>query len=147
MKQILILASFLVFLDQITKQWASKMTDAIILIPDLFKLELHHNFGIALSIPLTGVIQIILILIILILGGYYATTHLDLKNRLNQIILGGILGGAIGNLIDRFLQSYVIDFIAIWKFPVFNLADIFIFLSTLSLIYLELKREKIKTAQ
>jgi len=33
------------------------------------------------------------------------------------------LGGAIGNMIDRIQYGYVIDFISIKSFPVFNIAD------------------------
>lgn len=34
-----------------------------------------------------------------------------------------ILGGAIGNLIDRFAYHYVVDFIDLGWWPVFNIAD------------------------
>lgn len=33
------------------------------------------------------------------------------------------LGGAVGNLIDRIRFGYVIDFISVAEFPVFNIAD------------------------
>lgn len=33
------------------------------------------------------------------------------------------LGGAVGNLIDRLIQGYVTDYISVWNFPVFNVAD------------------------
>ncbi len=39
--------------------------------------------------------------------------------------MGFVLGGALGNMIDRIFYHGVIDFIRIWIFPVFNLADIF----------------------
>jgi signal peptidase II len=34
-----------------------------------------------------------------------------------------LLGGAIGNLIDRVRLGYVVDFIALPYWPVFNVAD------------------------
>ena len=34
-----------------------------------------------------------------------------------------ILGGAIGNLIDRIVFGYVVDFIDLRMWPVFNIAD------------------------
>ena len=45
-----------------------------------------------------------------------------------QIGYGFILGGAMGNGIDRFVLNYVVDFLdfRLIRFPVFNLADVFI---------------------
>lgn len=37
--------------------------------------------------------------------------------------VGLVLGGAAGNLADRFRGGAVPDFIAIWRWPPFNLAD------------------------
>ena len=39
------------------------------------------------------------------------------------VALGAVLGGAGGNLWDRLAHGGVIDFIAIGRFPAFNLAD------------------------
>lgn len=38
--------------------------------------------------------------------------------------LGSALGGAAGNLIDILRRRYVVDFIAVGWWPVFNLADV-----------------------
>jgi signal peptidase II len=38
--------------------------------------------------------------------------------------LGLILGGALGNLVDRVVHHYVIDYLDLHFWPVFNLADI-----------------------
>lgn len=45
-----------------------------------------------------------------------------------QLGYGFILGGALGNGIDRFSAGYVVDFLdfRLIRFPVFNLADVFI---------------------
>lgn len=49
-------------------------------------------------------------------------------NRWEQAGYGFILGGALGNGIDRFVAGYVVDFLdlRLIRFPVFNLADVFI---------------------
>ena len=49
---------------------------------------------------------------------------------------GFILGGAMGNGIDRFLIGFVIDFLdfRLIRFPVFNLADVFINIGIICLL-------------
>lgn len=42
---------------------------------------------------------------------------------LEAFVCGLIAGGALGNFIDRFLYAFVIDFIDLGWWPVFNLAD------------------------
>ena len=42
---------------------------------------------------------------------------------LYRVSLGLILGGALGNMIDRVQLGFVTDFIAVGRFPVFNVAD------------------------
>jgi len=59
-------------------------------------------------------------------------------DKLLIVGLGCILGGAIGNLIDRIKTGEVVDFLDFfWKnyhWPAFNVADIAIFLGSLSLL-------------
>ncbi len=40
-----------------------------------------------------------------------------------QVTLGAILGGAVANAVDRFIQGYVVDFVDLHRWPVFNVAD------------------------
>jgi len=40
-----------------------------------------------------------------------------------RLAMGLQFGGALGNLIDRVTHGFVIDFVAIGSFPVFNVAD------------------------
>ena len=48
--------------------------------------------------------------------------------RLGNWCLVAVLGGAVGNLIDRLVNGYVVDMIEVEfiRFPVFNVADIFV---------------------
>jgi signal peptidase II len=40
-----------------------------------------------------------------------------------QVVLGLVLGGAVSNAIDRAAQGYVVDFVDVHRWPVFNVAD------------------------
>ncbi|MFN3927121.1 MAG: signal peptidase II [Pseudanabaenaceae cyanobacterium] len=68
----------------------------------------------------------------LILWGWFAKWV-----RLEQIGYGLILGGALGNGIDRFVYGYVVDFLEIrlFRFPIFNLADVAINLGLVCLVW------------
>jgi signal peptidase II len=52
------------------------------------------------------------------------------------LCLGLQMGGAIGNLIDRLRSGYVVDFIDLTVWPVFNLADSAIVVGVATLAYL-----------
>ncbi|MBI4975542.1 signal peptidase II [Candidatus Peregrinibacteria bacterium] len=104
-----------IFLDQITKY---------LIFNGFINMEYSKNTGIAfgISMPfylLSGINVFLLFLIV-----YLAYKELNLSKILSQISMGIILGGAIGNIIDRLRYGYVIDFISIWKYPSFNIADI-----------------------
>ncbi len=35
-----------------------------------------------------------------------------------------MIGGALGNLTDRLARGHVVDFVEVWRLPIFNLADL-----------------------
>jgi len=43
---------------------------------------------------------------------------------LEKAALATLLGGALGNLLDRALRGFVVDFIHLTRWPVFNVADV-----------------------
>jgi signal peptidase II len=70
--------------------------------------------------------------VLIALGFVYKRWHL-----LEQIGYGFILGGAMGNGIDRFAYGFVVDFLELklFRFPIFNVADVSINLGLVCLIY------------
>ena len=62
-----------------------------------------------------------------------------------SIALGGLLGGAVGNLIDRLTrppgigQGYVVDFLELPNWPVFNVADMSIVGSAILMVILTIR--------
>ena len=63
------------------------------------------------------IVAMIVVLYILTAGHRFGTT------RYRQVMLGLILGGAISNGVDRAIQGYVVDFVNLHWWPVFNVAD------------------------
>ena len=88
-----------------------------------FRLTYVTNSGMAFGLfpHYTPIPTIATLLGIIVLFAFYRTRAA--RNRLLRISLGLQMGGAIGNLVDRIRLGYVIDFIDVGDWPVFNIAD------------------------
>jgi signal peptidase II len=58
---------------------------------------------------------------------------------------GLIIGGAFGNLVDRLRFGYVVDFIQIGRFPVFNVADACVSTAVVVLLIWSLREDSTRT--
>lgn len=119
------IAIFFVSLDRFLKIYALYyLSDKkISIISDIFSLNLAKNYNIAFSLPVSGpLLTVFISVIILILGLYWI--NLIKKQEINESIsLTFCLFGAISNIIDRFKYGYVVDYLDLKYFTVFNLAD------------------------
>jgi len=96
------------------------------------RIELNYNSGISFG-RLAGAGWIVTALVSAVAAG--VTVALFLAPPRYRLALGVILGGAIGNLIDRFrFGGAVVDYLAVWGWPPFNLADAAIFIGTAILV-------------
>ena len=73
----------------------------------------------------------------------YLIRYYHQMNKVTKISFALLIAGAIGNLIDRVRLGYVVDFISVrlinrYDFPVFNIADICVVISTIFIVYLVL---------
>lgn len=128
-----VLALVLIGLDQWTKVLAVKHLmgqEPIVIWDGVFELHYLENRGAAFGI-LQGQKAVFLIctaLVLAILAFYYNRMPVE-KRYLPMRIVGILLGaGAVGNLIDRMMQSYVVDFLyfKLIDFPIFNVADCYV---------------------
>ncbi len=138
---LILLLVIALLLDQSSKIWLNDiLKQPFPILGSFFNLHLEHNTGMAFSLTLPYPIQLGLNVIFFGAVIYYLATHLDFRKPLSQITLALLAAGALGNLADRIRLGYVIDFISIGSFPVFNLADSFI---TVSIFLLVLFYDKI----
>lgn len=71
---------------------------------------------------------------------FMATFHVDRWQSPSPLGSRLLIIGALGNLLDRMIHGFVIDFISIGRFPVFNIADICITVGIGLLIYRSLRQ-------
>lgn len=141
MKKYIWLFSALILADTITKLWAENaLMQEIIIIPHVLAFQYAQNIGIAFSIPLTGIaLKVITVILIFGIFWYYYTSERQKKSTLVDISYTLIFAGAIGNAWERIFRSYVTDFISLEHFAIFNLADSYISLWAMWLIYYYIK--------
>jgi signal peptidase II len=112
----------LILLDQISK------LIFVYLFPDMIVLNRGIAFSIMFNLPV-----VILISVVVLIGVITLLRKNLLSYNLTWLLF---IAGTIGNLIDRIRISAVIDFIDLGFFPVFNIADIYISLAAIGIIYL-----------
>ena len=139
------LAAF--FLDRLVKIYVIKKTEEIgtseIFFSNYLNIQLVWNEGIAfglLAINESNFYNIItfLISIVIIILIYFAYK----SKRFEKISYVLIIGGALGNLFDRIYYNAVPDFIDLhvnnFHWFIFNIADMFISVGILCLIFVEI---------
>jgi signal peptidase II len=101
----------------------------------LAKLTFITNTGAAFGMfpQLSLVFLIIAFVVVIALFIFYH--HLPIESAWVRVSLGLLLGGAMGNLMDRILRGYVVDFVDIGFWPIFNIADLSIVLGVCILAY------------
>jgi len=107
-------------------------------IDNVLYLTLVHNRGAAFGIlknqtPLFIAASAVAIVLLVV---YLRSARLSGgKLTVPALALGLVLAGAVGNLIDRVFLGYVIDFIDVGFWPVFNVADSAISVGAVLLAY------------
>ena len=137
----IILTIIFLIIDIISKLVVSSLMnvyDSIVIIKNFFCITYVRNTGAAWSIFEGRVLGIIVVSLIKISFIVYYISKQKVKSKLEKIGYSLILGGALGNLLDRIIYGYVIDFLDFnifgYDYPIFNLADSFIFVGVMLLI-------------
>lgn len=145
---VLISVLMLIVFDQIVKYLIVKnfsIGEEKILIDNFLKFIYIRNTGAAFGILSGNIIFLIGISLLLI---FYIVKEMkkNIDNNLSLLSFSLILGGAVGNLIDRIFRGYVVDFISFTLFKremsIFNVADMYITIGVILLIYIVLKEGK-----
>lgn len=133
----------LVLLDQLTKYWAAvtlKGNNPIVIWKNVFELQYLENRGIAFGLFQNKTIVFVIFTIIILGVVIYYFYKVPAIKRMRPLQFAMILlaSGAVGNLVDRIMNNFVIDFLyfKLINFPIFNVADCYVTISLILLIWL-----------
>ena len=141
---LILLTVILIIIDQTAKHIAeiTLISGDISLINEFFYLELVHNRGAAFGILENSRLFfcVITLIFVIALELFYIRIPAKKEYKILRYDLIILLSGAVGNLIDRIKCGYVVDFLAFdfgnYKFPRFNVADIYVTTAAIALIIL-----------
>ena len=136
----------LIFADILSKYFVKNnlVLNQSIEINDFLYFVYIQNFGVSFglfagSIPYYLLIIIGLLIVILIIYLMYLS-----KNTLEKSAYFIIIIGALSNILDRLINTFVVDFILLryesFYWPAFNLADIYITIGVIMLIVSSFKQ-------
>lgn len=139
-----VITALVVFiLDRIIKEFAAAyLINDITVIEGFARLTYSENTGVAFGLQLPFLVQLILVPALIIGGFYLVLKHLKIERLSVLLLTGAIAGAATSNYADRLIHGFVIDYISIWIWPIFNLADVIITLGifTIFVFYGKIKR-------
>lgn len=147
---LMIITIIAILLDQLIKIIIKSkiFNSSIILIPHVLNLTYVQNTGAAFGIGSNSTSMFVAVNVVIIgLITYFIFSKKEELSKLILIALHLVLAGGIGNLIDRIARGFVIDYIDISpliKYPVFNLADIFVAIGCLIIAVFLVKDTVIK---
>ena len=144
-KKVYILSIIFLLIDIFTKQLVKNtlnLYDSIPIIPNFFSITYVINDGAAFSI-LKGELWLFIILGFVLLFFIFYYLQKEKLNIYKTIYYSLLIAGVLGNLLDRILYKGVIDFLDFTIFsynaPIFNLADTFIVISVILIVFESLK--------
>ena len=138
-KALLLTAIIIVIAQAINIYVVSNVKEGgLVLVESFLNLTYVENTGGAFGIGANDTIGFVLInLLILGIIFRFMFSQIERIDQKTMLALNLMLAGGISNLIDRIVRGFVVDYIdisPIFKFPVFNLADICIFFGWVILV-------------
>ncbi|MCK9438971.1 MAG: signal peptidase II [Patescibacteria group bacterium] len=127
--------------DRVLKYLAINSWESKNILGEILKFNFTANKYIAFSLPLSGLILNLFIFFILFLILIYLAFLFYKKRHYEFLGFLAIFCGALSNLIDRLKHSFVVDYLDLYYFTVFNLADVLIFFGSLFLLSFYFKKE------
>lgn len=126
-------------IDQILKYIVISSNCDVTIIPKYFNLIYVQNTGGVYGVFEDNNFAFCIISAIVLMILFIYSKNITKDNKFKQVLWQLILAGGVSNLIDRIFRGFVVDFVQMIGFGVFNFADACIVISAIIIIFIELK--------
>lgn len=131
---IVVLTIVLVIIDQLSKILITTFVNGQIG-NEYIGFQIANNTGLAFGFnDGSNTKNIFLMIFVLFIVIRFIKNQIELIDTKTAVALSMVLSGGIGNLFDRIFRGAVVDFVKVFNFPLFNIADSFVVIGTILLI-------------
>lgn len=111
-------------------------------ITSIFWFGYYPNDGIGFGIPVPSLPTFIILIVVIVGIAYWM--FLGWQSQHRNIIWGTtlIFVGALSNLIDRIIYGHVVDYLNLFNWSIFNIADLMIFCGVGMILFSWWRKEK-----
>lgn len=133
-----------VVFDQLIKYFVDKFQPSFVALNGFINIKYAKNTGGMYSLFENNNFVFIIVSVFILVSLYFIVFKMKKDNisKVENVFWQFVFAGGVSNLIDRIFRGYVVDFIAMKPFGIFNISDALIVVSVCVLLLLYIVKSK-----
>ncbi len=133
-----------VVFDQLIKYFVDKFQPSFVVLNGFINIKYAQNTGGMYSLFENNNFVFIIVSVFILVSLYFIAFKMKKDNicKVENVFWQFVFAGGVSNLIDRIFRGYVVDFIAMKPFGIFNISDVLIVVSVCILLLLYIVKSK-----
>ena len=133
-----------VVFDQLIKYFVDKFQPSFVALNGFINIKYAKNTGGMYSLFENNNFVFIIVSVFILVSLYFIVFKMKKDNisKVENVFWQFVFAGGVSNLIDRIFRGYVVDFIAMKPFGIFNISDTLIVVSVCVLLLLYIVKSK-----
>lgn len=133
-----------VVFDQLIKYFVDKFQPSFVVLNGFINIKYAQNTGGMYSLFENNNFVFIIVSVFILVSLYFIAFKMKKDNicKVENVFWQFVFAGGVSNLVDRIFRGYVVDFIAMKPFGIFNISDVLIVVSVCILLLLYIVKSK-----